>query len=253
MSGTSKTGLGEALSATPLHEKVRSRIMTRIADGRWPEGFVLPAEADLAKQLGVSEGTVRRAMLALTQDGLLMRRRRTGTVVTGRAPRHSLDRWYNFYRLHGPDGQMLNTETRNIELLRDGASELDASRLKLSCGAAVARITRLRLFEGRAVMIDRIVLPLDRLAHFPDRLEDLPPLLFKWLLEQHNLRLGALREKVTARIATQEDLALLSLDTSTPVALLDIDETAYDAQNEPLLTIRHAALTDQHSYVNEIR
>lgn len=253
MSGTLKTSLGATLTAAPLHEQVTQRISARIADGRWPEGFILPAEADLAKQLGVSEGTIRRAMQALTQEGLVMRRRRTGTVVTGRTPRHSLDRWYNYYRLHAHDGTLVNTETRNVEVRRDSATEVEAARLKLTTGDPVGRITRLRLFEGRPVMIDRIVLPLARLAHFPDCAADFPPLLFKWLLEEHGLRLGALREQVTARIATAEDRALLGLDDAEPVALLDIDETAYDALNEPLITIRHAALTDQHIYVNEVR
>ncbi|UWQ16428.1 GntR family transcriptional regulator [Jannaschia sp. M317] len=253
MSGTSKTEIGATLTAAPLHEQVTNRISSRIADGRWPEGFVLPSEGDLAKQLGVSEGTIRRAMQALTQEGLVMRRRRTGTVVTGRAPRHSLDKWYSYYRLHARDGRLVNTETRNIEVLRGKASEVEAARLKLTPGEPVGHITRLRLFEGRPVMIDRIVLPLARLGHFPDRVEDLPQLLFKWLLEEHGLRLGALREQVTARIATEADRSLLGIEDSAPVALLDIDETAYDALNEPLMMMRHAALTDQHCYVNEVR
>ncbi|MDB2407720.1 GntR family transcriptional regulator [Jannaschia sp.] len=253
MSGTSESGLGEALTALPLHEQVSRRITARIADGRWPEGFVLPAEADLAKQLGVSEGTIRRAMQAITQEGLVMRRRRTGTVVTGRTPRHSLHRWYNYYRLHAHDGSLVNTETRTIELRRDAASEIEAARLKLSIGDPVGHIVRVRLFEGRPVMIDRIVLPLARLGHFPDRPEDLPPLLFKWLLDEHGLRLEALREQVTARIASSEDRALLDLNGPDPVALLDIDETAFDGSNEPLMMMRHAALTDQHCYVNEVR
>lgn len=253
MSSAPETGLGDTLTSQPLHEQVTRRIMARIADGRWPEGFVLPAEVELARMLGVSEGTIRRAMQALTQDGLVMRRRRTGTVVTGRTAHHSLDRWYNYYRLHGQDGSLVNTQTRNVAFRRDGATPEEAARLKLNPGDPVGRITRLRLYEGQPVMIDRIVLPLNRLDNFPDRAEDIPPLLFKWLLEEYGLRLGALREKVTARIASPEDLELLGLAGGEPVALLDIDETAFDPMNEPLIIIRHAALTDAHCYINEVR
>jgi len=89
--------------------------------------------------------------------------------------------------------------------------------------------------------------------NFPDRAEDIPPLLFKWLLEEYGLRLGALREKVTASIASPEDLDLLGLAGGEPVALLDIEETAFDPMNEPLIIIRHAALTDAHCYINEVR
>lgn len=253
MSTTSEIDVGAALTAAPLHEQVTARIASRIADGRWPEGFVLPPEAELAKQLGVSYGTIRRSMQALAQDGLVIRRRRTGTVVTGRAPRHSLDRWYKYYRLHAKDGQLINTETRNVDLRRDVATRKEAEQLRLPDAAPVGRITRLRLYEGRPVMIDRITLPIGRLLGFPESAEDLPPLLYKWLLEEHGLRLGALREQVTARIATEEDRQLLDLSSDEPVALLEIDEIGYDLQNEPLIVMRHAALTDEHCYVNEVR
>lgn len=253
MSANAQVDVGAALTALPLHEQVTARIAARIADGRWPEGFVLPPEAELARQLGVSYGTVRRAMQALTQDGLVIRRRRTGTVVTGRAPRHTLDRWYRYYRLHAKDGRLVNTETRNVDLRRDTATATEAAQLRLAPDDPVGRITRLRLYQGRPVMIDRITLPIGRLSGFPDAPEDLPPLLYNWLLEEYGLRLGALREQVTARIATPEDRQLLDLTGDDPVALLEIDEIGYDLQNEPLILMRHAALTDEHCYVNEVR
>lgn len=253
MSTVSEIDVGAALTAAPLHEQVSARIAARIADGRWPEGFVLPPEAELARQLGVSYGTIRRSMQALTQDGLVIRRRRTGTVVTGRAPRHSLDRWYKYYRLHAKDGKLVNTETRNVELRRDVATAKEAEQLRLPIGAPVGRITRLRLYNGRPVMIDRITLPIARLSSFPEAPEDLPPLLYNWLLKEHGLRLGALREQVTARIANDEDKRFLNLTGDEPAALLQIDEIGYDLQNEPLIVMQHAALTDEHCYVNEVR
>ena len=252
MSKASEIDVGDTLTAAPLHEQVSDRITRRIVDGEWPEGFVLPAEQELARQLGVSEGTIRRAMQALTAEGLLMRRRRTGTVVTGRAPRHTLSRYYRYYRLHTSDGRLVNTDTRVIALARRAPEGDEAARLKLPDGAQVGTVTRLRLYEGRPVMVDRIVLPLHRVDPFPATAAEMPPLIFKWLLEAHGLRLGALREVVTARLASAEDRALLNLGPE-PVALLDIDETAYDPLNEPLLLMRHSALTDAHCYVNEVR
>ena len=253
MSDTSASDLSGTLVANPLHEQVRERITGLIADGSWPEGHVLPAEADLARMLGVSEGTIRRAMQALTQEGLLMRRRRTGTVVTGRAPQHTLDRWYKYYRLHTHDCGLVNTETRVLDVGRRAPTDMEVRQLKLPERTKVGTVTRLRLYDGRPVMIDRVVLPLHRLAEFPNDPADMPPLIFKWLLERHGLRLGALRERVTARVAETEDLRLLDLPGDVPVALLEIDEIAFDPQNEPILLMRHSALTDMHCYVNELR
>ena len=245
--------LGDALVAAPLHEQVKSRIMDRIVAGDWPEGFVLPAEIDLAKAFGVSYGTVRHAMSELTQEGVLMRRRRTGTVVTGRAPHHTLNRFYQYFRLHSSDGDLINTEAKVIHVERRAATAEEAERLKIAVGAEVGYLIRLRLADGRPVMIDRIVLPASRAPDFPEDPEEIPALIYRWLLEQYGLSLAAVREKVTARLATDEDKALLDLPVDTPAALLVIDEVAFGARNEPLLIMHHVALTDAHCYVNEVR
>lgn len=253
MSNDTKSDVGTALTSTPLHEQVKLRISRRIDDGEWPAGFVVPPEAELAQKLNVSQGTVRRAMQALTQEGLVMRRRRTGTVVTGRAPQHTLDRWYHYYRLHDLTGGLVNTDTDVLTVSRGPASDDIAERLNIPQDDTVIYLTRLRRYENRPVMIDRIQIPLRRIGNFPEKPEDVPPLLLKWLLEEHGLRLGAVREQVTACIASEDDRTLLEIEGNTPVALLEIDETAYDLTNEPLIIMRHSALTDAHCYVNEVR
>lgn len=245
--------LGDALVAAPLHEQVKERILQRILLGEWPAGFVLPPEMELARQLGVSYGTVRRAMVDLTAQGVLMRRRRTGTVVTGRSPHHTLDRFYHYYRLHSSDGDLVNTESRVLKVEEREARQEDIARLLLEPGARVGFVLRLRIWEGRPVMIDRVVIPLARIGRLPRTADAMPSLIFKWLLEEHGHRLSAVRERVTARLASLDDCALLDLDPGQPHALLNIDEVAFDATNTPLLTMSHAALTDAHCYVNEMR
>ena len=55
------------------------------------------------------------------------------------------------------------------------------------------------------------------------------------------------------RLASPEDLKYFNLPLDTPRALLDIEEVSYDSNNRPLVAMRHAALTDDHCYINEIR
>jgi len=53
----------------------------RVAGGRWPVGERIPREADLMAQLGVSRNTVREAVRALSQSGMLDGRQGDGTYV----------------------------------------------------------------------------------------------------------------------------------------------------------------------------
>jgi GntR family transcriptional regulator len=45
-----------------LYLQVRDALSQRIASGEWMPGFALPNEGDLAREVGVSSGTMRKAL-----------------------------------------------------------------------------------------------------------------------------------------------------------------------------------------------
>lgn len=69
-------------AAVPVYEQVRSQVAGAIASGALPDGERLPAARVLAADLGVAVNTVGRAYAELESAGLVVGRRRTGTVVT---------------------------------------------------------------------------------------------------------------------------------------------------------------------------
>jgi len=69
----------------PLHAQIAARFAEFIADGRWPLHHQLPSEVDLAAQLDVSRGTVRRALQTLTEAGLIVTVQGKGTFVVGQS------------------------------------------------------------------------------------------------------------------------------------------------------------------------
>lgn len=248
-----KADVGKSLKAAPLHEQVKSRIIERIRTGIWSEGDVLPAEMDLAELLGVSYGTIRRAMGDLTHEGIVMRRRRTGTVVTGRMPNHTLSRFYQFFRLQTADGRLITTQQTVLSVNTRAATADERKRLKLAARAQVTHMVRVRRADDKPVMLDNVIIPIARVPDFPDSPDRVPELIFEWVLKQHGIQLGAVNEKVTARLASATELELLEVASGEALALLDIDAIAFDNLNEPLLLMRHAALTTAHCYVNEMR
>ena len=65
---------------------------------------------------GVAVGTVRRALGDLTAEGMLRRRRKTGTVVTGRTPHHSLRHFFQYFRLHDRDGELVRSAAKVLSV-----------------------------------------------------------------------------------------------------------------------------------------
>ncbi|WP_166850493.1 GntR family transcriptional regulator [Isoptericola sp. BMS4] len=70
-------------SATPVYEQLRSQVAGLVALGDLAPGDRLPASRALARDLGIAVGTVQRAYRELEAAGVVVSRRRSGTVVAG--------------------------------------------------------------------------------------------------------------------------------------------------------------------------
>lgn len=194
---------------------------------------------------------MRRALTDLAAEGMLARRRKTGTVVTGRPPHHSLRFFFQYFRLRGADGALLRSKPQVLRLRRVPADEKEAARLCLPPKSRLIVIDRLRRLERRPVMHERFVLPADRLPDFPEHPENVPELLYLHLLEHYGIRISAVRERLTAELATVQDRQLLEL--ATRAAILVIDEIAFDQGGQPMILARHRATTAGLCYINEVR
>ena len=75
--------------APPLYQVVIDTIVERIASGVLQSGALLPSETQLGAELGVSQGTARKALMELESRGLVQRAQGRGTFVTVRTPETS--------------------------------------------------------------------------------------------------------------------------------------------------------------------
>jgi GntR family transcriptional regulator len=76
----------DVTSATPPFEQVRAQLAGHVAAGALRAGDRLPTVRALAADLGLAVGTVARAYRELEAQGVVVSRRRTGTVVAPPAP-----------------------------------------------------------------------------------------------------------------------------------------------------------------------
>jgi len=84
------------VTATPKHppatkhERVREALRRQILDGTFAPGAQLPSETDLPKRLRASKITVVRALNDLSREGLIVRRRGSGSYVADPSQRSLL-------------------------------------------------------------------------------------------------------------------------------------------------------------------
>src|SRR5688572_9011555 len=136
---------------TPLHLQVKAAILRGLTDGTWKPGEKLPTEGELSRTFGVSEGTVRQAVIALVKEGRLTRRSGKGTFAT----RPNFDRSFaRFFRIRGGAGD--SGPEYAVELLEMSTeTPADASvakQLGLAKNGKVLAIHRVIKQDGTVVL-----------------------------------------------------------------------------------------------------
>src|SRR5436190_16861473 len=146
-----------------LSFSVRDEIAARIASGRVAPGTRLPAEPELAEELGVSRATLREALRSLEEDGFVTRTRGAGTYATRRPRlRNNLD--VNFGVTEAIRAAGIRPGTTQIAVHTEPASERIAADLDLVAGDPVVILERVRTADGRPVVFSRDVVSTSRVS-----------------------------------------------------------------------------------------
>ena len=68
-------------ASAPPYAQVKQALKAGLEKGRWRAGELMPSEAELVAQFGVSRMTVHRALRELQAEGLVDRRQGLGTFA----------------------------------------------------------------------------------------------------------------------------------------------------------------------------
>src|SRR4051812_37156013 len=82
----------QAVESSRLYRQIAEQLRGLITDGEFTAGTRLPAERDLARQLGVSRPSVREALIALEVEGWVEVRTGSGIYVQGQSQRNGAAR-----------------------------------------------------------------------------------------------------------------------------------------------------------------
>ncbi len=230
-------------NGAPLYARVRAVVLARITGGDWPPGTALPAEMELARELGVSQGTVRKALDALTTEQVVVRRQGSGTYVAEHTPAHMLFRFFNIY---DESGAQVLPDSDPARISTGEATAAERRRLELEAGARVIRISRIRTRAGHAFMDDRIVLP-EGLFPGLDQEAEVPNTLYDLFQKRYGIHVARTEEQVTAVAATARLAERLDVKPGTP--LLAIDRVTYDLSGRRIeWRLSHAHLDRAHYF-----
>jgi DNA-binding GntR family transcriptional regulator len=214
----------------PLHAQVSEQIRARIVSGEWPPHYRLRSEPELAVDLGISRGTLRRALATLIRDGLLVQVRGRGTYVTSTAIEPSIaQKLTTLSEDFARQGVNVSTHVRSQEVM--AAPSPVAALLDLRPGQSVLRLERLRATTDGPVAWLVNYVRID-LAPGIERAELADQSLFGLLENEYRLKISTGRRTFTATSAAGDVAAALGVPDGFP--LLYLEQITYLEDGRPI-------------------
>lgn len=238
-------GQPAAVGFSPLYRQVRESLVQRLLDRTWPPGHLLPSEMDLAAEIGVSQGTVRKALDEMAAERLVVRRQGRGTYVA----EHDDDRiLFQFFKLQAdngtrvfPDSAILSVETRL-------ATDNERLRLELPARSQVIVIRRVRSYNDIPLLVETLSLPFSLFAGLEKG--DIPNNLYQLYAARFRITVARAHEKLKAICLVSDDALALGVPEGTPA--LAIDRIAIALDGKPVEWRVSHCLTQQFHYVSDL-
>ena len=238
-----------APSFQPLWRQIRTLIVSDIEAAAWKPGEAIPSELELEARFRVSQGTVRRAIDALADENLVVRRQGKGTfVATHTEEKVSLPR---FLRIRRDDGVDEYPGSRLIDVRR-GKAGIEAARLlELKAGEPVLLLRRTLEFAGAPVVLDEITLPAALFRGLTKaRFDAYHGSMYGFFETEFGVRMLKAREKLKAIVADADSAALLAVEPGTPLLAVERVTTTFGDRAVELR--RGLCTTMHHHYLNEL-
>jgi len=238
--------IGEVAAGVSLWRRIADQIEQSIARGTYLPGSRLPGEIEIAARFGVNRHTVRRAIAALAERGLVRAERGSGTFIEQRRIPYPIKPRTRFSEIVGGAGYTVSG--RLMASAVEPADAEIAKRLMLKPGAPVLRLELLRHADRVPVCAATTWLDAQRFANaagFYASSNSTTRMLARFGIRNYARK----STHVAATIAEAADATPLRIAVGRP--LLIVDSVDVDDAGIPILTSRARFAADRLELVIE--
>jgi GntR family transcriptional regulator len=231
----------------PYYYQLYEILRTKILDGEWKPGAILPSESELVEKYNLSRTTVRQSLDMLVNEGLIHRQRGRGTFVSNPTIEQGLSRIISFTEDMRQREMEPNTVILSSELI-PAPNEI-AEALQITPGEEVTQLERLRLADSEPMSIEESYL-IHRLCPGVLKYDYSRRSLRQTLSSDYNIHLVYARQKIRATTATRIQAQKLLVLPGT--ALLFIERISFTEQKIPVEFLRTYYRGDRYTLYNEL-
>jgi GntR family transcriptional regulator len=233
----------------PIYHQIRNKIQEWIVSKEYGLGEQIPSETDLATMFHVTRMTVRQAIGLLIQEGLLSRKRGSGTFVTTDADlvgRLSLDFTGFMDELFS---QVSKSKAISVKIEKIPTPKIVKEKLKTDA-EVIYKIERVRTLNDRIFAFTINYLP----EHIGKQIDEKAlyekPML-KILESDLNIVFDEALQTIEASFSDQYVSEMMKIPSGSPI--LYVERIMYDNKKKPFELVQTCYRGDVYKYVVRLK
>jgi GntR family transcriptional regulator len=234
-------------SGVPLYHQIQLRLLEQIRSGELKPGMPMPSIERIAERMGVSQMTVRQAVRALSELGVVYSRQGRGTFISGIKLERDFRQVLSFTEESKGRGAKPSSRMISFDIRTPSQSVMAA--LRLTEHDKVYSLRRVRYGDSVPMGIECSSLPV-RLC--PGLLETFDPTasLYEELAERYGIQLMVTDEVIEVGSASRDDARLLEIAPKSPVFLFT--RTSYLESGMPAEHVTSVYPGNRYKVVNRL-
>lgn len=204
------------MSSVPQYKQLHQRLKQEILEGVHKEGDLIPSEHQLSRQFGINRMTVRKALDALVNEGLIAKKAGKGSVVLSNRLSLGLLSFKGFSELVEPTEHSAQTLFLKVPHYAKWSEpffyQLTQAQLRNGC----IQLKRLRLVDNEPVMLEQTWVENNGLKGLVESTL-ISDSLFKTLHLNYGIEVVNLEQDIRAVAAPEEAAKHLNMKTGNPL------------------------------------
>ena len=197
-----------------ISNDIRNKILT----GEYKANEKIPFEKELGVVYDSSKMTIKQALDILVAEGLIIKRRGSGTFVKDISPREmerlSVANQFRGTTALNPNKTVLST-ILNFSIIP--CPEEVQSKLNLTNESFVYDIYRVRFIDGEPTVMEKMYMPIDIIPRLKEK--NIKNSIYEYIEEELNLVIQSGHRNISARKATDFEAEHLNMEKGDPVVV----------------------------------
>lgn len=199
------------------YQQIANTLREEIVSGKYEPGSQLPLEKDMCEQYNVSRITIKRAVDELVGQGLVVKRRGSGTFIKSLEQKvvkdFSMPGQFNGFTKNFA-GKDIRTDVLQFGIINPDAEV--ASKLRIKVDDFVYYIVRIRYLENKPMVVEYTQMPIDVIPGL--KREHVQNSIYSYIENTLKLKIQSAHRAIRALMPSQEEREWLGIgDKEIPI------------------------------------